>query len=591
ELRRFLQAQLPAYLVPAALLALPALPLTASGKLDRRALPPPVWATGQLVLPASATEDALLAIWESVLGRNGISTTDNFFDIGGNSLKAVRILARVQEQLGRQLGLAVFFQHPSVQVFASVIDQTPAAPVSTIAPVAPAPRYAVSRAQKRLWIMDQLEVERAAYNIIGAYELPAHLDAAALAEAVRRLVARHEILRTYFIEEDGQPYQHLAPADQSPVALALTPVADAADFDAAVRRALQAEEQHEFNLDQLPLLRLRLLSASGRHVLLLNLHHIVGDGWSVQQLLQELAAHYAAASQQGPTLPALPMQYKDYAAWHNQLLTGEAAQRAEHYWLAKLDAAPERPELPLDFARTLVRSYASATLPFELEPALATGLRALCQAGDASLFMGLQALVKAWLTLYLPGDLTVGTTTAGRELPELAAQIGCYVNVLALHTSRASVTDFTGLLAAVRQDTLAAFEHQHYPFDLLVEKLQLRRDLSRNLLFDVMLTYLDGFELADEDDGATGLRFDDWQHNGPERFNKYDLTLAFQSLPSGAIAVELTYSTDLFRASSAAGFGDDLLALARRVVQEPRQALRPAAAPQPLAVSLADDFA
>jgi hypothetical protein len=587
-LRHFLQAQLPAYLVPAALLALPALPLTASGKLDRRALPPPTWNTAQLTFPATATEAALLAIWEDVLGRSSISTTSNFFDIGGNSLRAVRILARVQEQLSRQLGLAVFFQHPSVQSFASVIDQTPAALVSTIAPVAPAPRYAVSRAQKRLWIMDQLEVERAAYNITGAYELPARLDAAALAEAVRRLVARHEILRTCFIEEDGQPYQHIAPADQSLVELALTPVADAADFDAAVGQALQAEEQYEFNLSLLPLLRLRLLSTSGRHVLLLNLHHSVGDGWSVQQLLQELAAHYAAASHQGPALPALPIQYKDYAAWHNQLLAGAAAQRAEQYWLAKLEVASERPELPLDFSRAPVRSYASATLPFELEPTLADGLRALCQARDASLFMGLQALVKAWLTLYLPGDLTVGTTTAGRELPELTAQIGCYVNVLVLPTSRASVTDFAGLLAAVRQDTLAAFEHQHYPFDLLVEKLRLRRDLSRNLLFDVMLTYFDGFEV---EDAATDLRFDDWRRDAQERFNKYDLTLTFQSLPSGAIATELTYSTDLFLAGSAASFRDDLLALAQRVIQEPGQALRPAAAPRPLAVSLEDDFA
>jgi len=592
-LKLFLKERLPAYMVPTLFVELAAVPLNRNGKLDRAALPnvTPLLAQASAARPAATpTESRLLAIWEAVLGRPGIGTTDNFFEIGGNSLKAVRILSRIQTELGRKVGLATFFQNPAVQPLAAVVDQLPAALEAGIPRVAEAARYEVSRAQKRLWIMDQLDAERAAYNIAGAYVLDGAPDVTLLEEAIRRLLARHEILRTAFVEDGGQPYQHVSTPAQIPFALPVERVPPAQDFDAAVQRALNAEESHVFALDQLPLIRFRLLTNGPRQVLVLNLHHIIGDGWSLQLLLSEVEAHYRTLQGRAAALEPLPLQYKDFAAWHNGLLTTPEFARHEQYWRRQLANQPAPPELPLDRPRAAVRGYACAVLPFELGVEQADILRTLCQEHDASLFMGLQAVVKAWLSQHLrTTDVTVGTTTAGRDQPELAGQIGCYVNVLALRTRVDEAGSFRDLLTAVRQDTLGAFEHQAYPFDLLIEKLNVRRDLRRNLLFDVMLTFLDGFE-TDADD-PTGLTLRDWRQDGQESFNKYDLTLAFQSRPSGAIAGELIYNTDLFFAASARALRDSLLALATQAPQHPDQplALLQAAA-QPEAVSLEDDF-
>ncbi|WP_400193667.1 amino acid adenylation domain-containing protein [Hymenobacter sp. B81] len=592
-LKAYLQEQLPAYMVPALLLPLPALPLNRNGKLDKQALPDIQPLLSQAAAgrqqPTTATEAQLLAIWESVLGRGGLGTTDNFFEVGGNSLKAVRILARIQTELHRNLGLAAFFQGPTVQQLAAAIDQQPAAPLAGIAPAAPAARYEVSRAQKRLWIMDQLEAERAAYNICGAYVPAEELTAPLLSEALRRLLARHEILRTCFVEDGGQPYQHISPAEGLALPLTVTELSADEDFAEAVQLALDQEQTHEFALDQLPLLRLCLIAAPGQQALVLNLHHIIGDGWSLQLLLDELAAHYRAAQGRADALPALPIQYKDYAAWHNEQLASPAFEAHRQYWVQKLGAPDARPELPLDRPRAALRSYACEVLLFELSAPQAEALRRLCRAHDASLFTGLQALVKAWLNQYLRnGDVTVGTTTAGRDQPELAGQIGCYVNVLALRTRFAAGASFRELLTTVREDTLEAFEHQAYPFDLLIEKLNVRRDLSRNLLFDVMLTYLDGFE---GDDPADGLGWRDWRPDGQESTNKYDLTLAFQSRPGGGIAGELTYATDLLLPATAAALQTALLDLLDQVLEQPDQPLNqlPTAALSE-AVSLEDDF-
>ncbi|SET96720.1 non-ribosomal peptide synthetase [Hymenobacter actinosclerus] len=599
SLRKFLQNQLPAYMVPSLLVPLATVPLHPNGKLNRYALPEigPLLAQQSAAnsQPDTPTEAALLAIWADVLGRESISVEDDFFSIGGNSLKAVRVLASVQQQFDRKIGLAIFFQHPSVRTLACVIESRSAERPTTIPTVTPAPRYDVSRAQRRIWVMDQLETDRAAYNITGTYALPSDLDAVTLAQAVRRLADRHEILRTTFVAEDGQPYQHVLPGPQPALALVIRTVATA-DFEATVARAAQAEQQHVFDLEALPLLRLHLLTdAASRHVLIVNLHHIIGDGWSLLLLLSELSAHYHAIRTAELPLPELPMQYKDYAAWHNQQLQEAPSRHSEQYWLDQLSGLDARPDLPLDHDRAAVRSYASAVLPFELNAPLADALRSLCEQQGASLFMGLQAVVKVWLARLLPTEMvTVGTTAAGREQPGLAKQLGCYVNVLPLRTQLYGLNSFDEVLAAVRKTTLAAFEHQSYPFDLLVEKLGLRRDLSRNLLFDVMLNFLDGLDLADDEAPGT-LRFADWQSDAQDATNKYDLTLCFQSLPNGAIAGELIYNTSLFLPSRAAGFRDQLLALSAELLADPTAPLRlqPVARPTlaPISVSLEDDFA
>lgn len=571
DLRGWLKELLPNYMIPALFVPLQQVPLNKNGKLDRNALPDinAILSKQQSgkAAPQDETETQLLAIWQEILGRKDIGTQDNFFEAGGNSLAATRITAKIQSAMQVNIGLAAFFRNPEINALAKLIRQTEQTTLTRI-PYAPAAAcYEMSRAQRRLWLANSLAEEKTAFNISGAFEISGDLDADVLEQAIGDTFVRHEILRTVFIEKEGIPYQQIL---ETAACVFRLPVqqSTAQEWERQLQLALLAEEQHVFSLDQWPLARFQLVSGGRRHGLLLNLHHIIGDGWSMQILLEEILQRYEALiSGATASLPALRIQYKDYAAWHNAQWQSQSPGRDETYWLSKLGGLTERPELPLDKIRARQRLYESSELHMELSADTVAQLKAWSAEQEVSLFMILQTLVKLLLWQYQDtDDVVIGTTVAGRNHPDLEQQLGFYVNVLVLATRLSAAEDFNSLLQKVKAGTLEAFEHQQYPFDLLVERIKSKRDLSRNPLFDVMLSYNDGFEGTDAP--VSALQIKELESGRGSALNKYDLTFSFEHNNTGGMILSLIYNTSLFYESTIAGMKDSMDTLIKAVLQD-----------------------
>ncbi|WP_143305921.1 non-ribosomal peptide synthetase [Chitinophaga vietnamensis] len=590
-LKAALKATLPDYMIPALFVQLEQAPLNKNGKLDRNALPDITALLQEEKVeetPATATEAQLLALWQAVLGRKGIGMQDNFFEAGGSSLLAYRIIAQLAEATGKKIGLAAFFKNPDIRSLAQWLDGMEAAASGPIPLVPAAPLYEASRAQQRLWIMDKLETEKNAFNITGAFRIDGPLDIHALEMAINQVIARHEILRTVFVEQEGQPYQRILPeaAIQLPVSIASA----GTDINRLGAALLREEEQHIFRLDEWPLLRFRLATREEEHVLLVNMHHIISDGWSLQLFYTEtLQCYHQLVNGIPAALPPLRIQYKDFAAWQYRQLQ-QAAHQDERYWLQQLQRDSVYPDLPLDKERTRVRNYSSHTLRFTLEEATLAAFRRIAAAQDASLFMVCQSLVVALLQHYQQtNDITVGATATGREHPDLQHQMGFYVNVLALRTRLYEDDTFLSLLEKVKATTLAAYDHQFYPFDLLIEKLKQKRDLGRNPLFDVMIAFNDGFE-AKAPEGASTPVFSELPLENREGTNKYDITFFFESGEAEGLHVALVYNKALFHEHTMETMLQRFAALAAAAAADPGKALLAGKPARQEIISIEDDF-
>ncbi|MCC7258912.1 MAG: amino acid adenylation domain-containing protein, partial [Gammaproteobacteria bacterium] len=559
-LRERLRAQLPEYLVPAIVVPLAALPLTPRGTLDRRALPAPDWgvartgvdgpsvATG--VAPAGAAgagqapardgvEAVLCELWAEMLGRTApVGRDADFFALGGHSLLATRLLARVRDVFGAELALRTLFEGPTPAALAQALPATrtalPAIPRRPAGADAP-----LTDGQRRLWFLEQLAPGTAAYHLHLAFALQGPLDATALARALQELVARHESLRTTFVAGDGEPRQVIAP--RSDVTLA---VLDRAGVDdAPLRTELTALVEQPFDLERGPLLRATLLRrAPDRHVLLLVVHHLVVDGWSLAVLLGELAAAYDACRQGGPpALPALTLQYADHAAWQQRPAGREAIARQLAWWQAQLGDAPRRMRLPHDRPRAPVQRHRGARLACAVPADVAAGLHRLARECDATLYMVLLAGFVALLARYGGDeDLVIGTPVAGRGRTELEGLVGFFVNTLALRVEAGGDPPFRELVARVRRAALDAFAHAEVPFEKLVEVLAPPRDPGSTPLFQVM------FNLHNEPSQAFALAGLEVERLALVRHvAKFDLTVAVVE-HSGGLAVSFEYDTDLF---------------------------------------------
>jgi amino acid adenylation domain-containing protein len=549
ELRAWLQGKLPAYMVPAAFVVLDALPLLPNGKVDRRALPAPDWTQREsapaAAAPRNPTEELLVRLWAERLGLEPaqIKVDDNFFDLGGHSLLATLLISRIREDLRVDLPLHSFFDAPTPAGLARVIlalregPETP--PIQTVPRTGPLP---LSFAQERLWFLDQLEPGSDLYNIAAAERLLGRLDAPALRASLDEIVRRHEPLRTTFAVEGGGPVQRIGPP--RPEAL---PAVDLSGLAAGTRRReaerLAAEEgRRGFDLERGPLLRTTLLRLAGDdHLLLLTLHHIVADGWSMGVFVRELSSLYAALTADRPaSLPELPVQYADVAVWQRRRLGGEALAAQLAYWQRQLAGAAVL-ELPSDRPPTAMRGWRGASLPFTLSAGLKAALAAFAHRERATLFMALLAGFQALLSRYAAqADVAVGTAIANRDRAELEGLIGFFVNTLVLRTDLAGDPDRRELMRRVREVALDAYAHQDLPFEKLVEELAPARDLSRPPLFRVMLVLqseplpapsLPGIE-------ATPLPL-------ASRTAKFDLTLSLAP-EGGGLGGWLEYATELF---------------------------------------------
>ncbi|HEX6372563.1 MAG TPA: amino acid adenylation domain-containing protein [Longimicrobium sp.] len=495
-LRRWLRERLPGFLVPSALVLLPALPLSAHGKIDRRALPAPAELDPPLpgfAEPRGDTEREVAQAWREVLGISRVGADADFWELGGHSLLAMQVLSRIRQRLGVELPVRALFDAPTVTALAAAVDAAAGEAVHMPhPPLRPSRRSGpqpLSFAQQRLWFLHQMEPESPFYNLPFAVRMEGALDVDALRRALAEVVRRHEVLRTTFRADASGSWQVIHPAPET-FDLA---VADLRAFPGEWARGeelrLMADEaEHPFDLRRGLMLRALLIRAGeAEHTLVLNLHHVAGDGWSIDLLFREISALYAAFRAGEPSpLADLPLQYADYAEWQRQWMNGGALDEQLAYWRGRLAGAPAVLELPTDRPRPAVQSYRGERHAFEVRPALAARLRALARETDSTLFMVLLAAFDL-LIHRLSGrdDVVVGSPIAGRMRGEVEGMIGFFVNTMALRTDLSGDPTFRALIARVRETTLQAYAHQDLPFERVVEAIQPDRTLSHNPLFQV----------------------------------------------------------------------------------------------------------
>jgi amino acid adenylation domain-containing protein len=497
DLRGFLQRRLPDYMLPSAFVLLDALPRTPNGKLDRAALPPPDVARpltdDSFVAPRSPTEALLAQIWADLLRLDRVGVDDNFFALGGHSLLATQLIARLRETFQIELAVHRLFAAPTLGALAEQIadEQRTQRGLSTL-PLTPAVRdgaMPLSFAQQRLWFVDRLAPGNPFYNLPAAVRLTGLLNLAVFRQSLRALVRRHETLRTTFATIAGQPVQLIAAADAVHMPLRLIDLSGLpSERERLARELARTEMLRPFDLARGPLLRTTLMRLDQQeHVLLLTLHHIIADGWSMAVLVHEIATTYAAGtSGTHAALPALPIQYADFASWQRAWLQGEVLDAQLAYWKDQLAGSPNVLDLPTDRPRPAVQSYRGAAYTFELDHTLLAALNALSRRAGTTLFMTLLAAFDVLMYRYSgQTDLVVGSPIAGRTQPATEALIGCFVNTLVLRSDLAGDPSFHELLGRVRALCLDAYTHQDLPFERLVEELQPARELSRHPLFQV----------------------------------------------------------------------------------------------------------
>ncbi|MET0395249.1 MAG: non-ribosomal peptide synthase/polyketide synthase, partial [Longimicrobiaceae bacterium] len=576
ELRGWLRGRLPEYMVPPVFVAVEALPLTPSGKVDRLALPAPERAeSAAAVAPRTPTEEVLAGIWAEVLGVDGIGAGDDFFALGGHSLLATRVMARVREAFGVEVPLRSLFELPTVGALAERIEALRSAGAAVAPPIRRVSREApralpLSFAQQRLWVVDRLEPNSPAYNLPYALRLRGELDTAALRASLDGLVRRHETLRTTFADHDGSPVQVVHPP--APVELAELDLRDRgeAEREAEARRLAAAEALLPFDLARGPLLRCTLLRLADRdHVLCFTLHHIVSDGWSRDVLVREVSVLYAAAVRGvAPRLPELAVQYADYAVWQREWLRGETLEEQIGYWRERLAGIPPLLEIPVDRPRAPGQSPRAAGHAFRLPSGTAAGLRELSRREGTTLFMTLLAAWQALLSRYSgQEEVVVGSPIAGRTRREVEGLIGFFVNMLPLRGDLAGAPTWRELLGRVRGEALGAYEHQDLPFDRLVEELSVERSLTHSPVFQAT------FALNRPGGGDERLLLDVLAmepFGGGDGAARFDLDLVFTDA-GDALSGGVVYRAALFEPGTIARMAGHLETLLEALAADPRQ--------------------
>ena len=547
-LRAHLRGSVPEHMVPAAFVSLARLPLTPNGKLDRGALPAPDFAAAEdrYAAPRTPAEEVLAGAWAEVLGLERVGVRDNFFELGGHSLLATRLVSRIRQLLGVELPLRALFEGPTVAEAAERVEALRRADLPQLPPILPVGRdrpLPLSFAQERLWFLDRLEPGSALYNVLLATRLAGALDTAALERGLGEIVRRHEALRTTFTDLDGAAAQVIAPFSGFTLTVEDLSGVDGPARDEAARSRAVEEASRPFDLAAGPLFRATLLRLGGEeHVLLLTLHHIVSDGWSLEVLLRELSALYAAFTGGGePPLPDLPVQYADYAVWQREQFGGPALEGELAWWRERLAGAPALLELPTDRPRPPVQSYRGAQETFALAAGLAERLRGLGRGEGATPFMVLLGAFQLLLARYSGSDdVVVGSPVAGRARAETEGLIGFFVNTLVLRTDLSGDPTFRELLRRVRETTLGAFEHQQVPFEKLVAELQPERSLGHAPLFQALFTLQTA---GRAEGGAPGLRMEGFAAE-PDT-TKYALSLHL-AVDAHGVCGALAWATDLF---------------------------------------------
>ena len=589
ELRQFLKAKLPEYMIPNAFVILESLPLTPSGKVDRRVLPAPDLhseITDKHVAPRTPIEEMLAQIWAQVLKVEQVGIYDNFFELGGHSLLATQLVSRIRNIFKVELPLRELFAAATVAELAHLIGQLQQQNFElTSTPILPREKNAelrLSYAQQRLWFLDQLEPNSAIYNISLALRLAGTLNQTVLEQSLHEIIARHEALHTNFVIVDGQPTQIIHTETAWRMSVIDCEGLSTTEQEIASQKLAITQAIQPFDLASEALVRATLIVLSEtEHVLSVCMHHVVSDAWSMGVFVQELAALYNAyfqdqpsgasdtrslLSERGTPLAPLPIQYADFAIWQRQWLQGDVLQRQLIYWQQQLANAPALLVLPTDRPRPAVQTFAGAYQQFALSRELTSGLLQLSQKQGVTLFMTLLAAFDTLLYRYTGSDdILVGSPIANRDRSEIEGLIGFFVNTLVMRTNLAGNPSFSELLNRVREMAMDAYAHQNLPFEMLVEALQPQRDLSHTPLFQVMFA-LQNAPISEVE--LTGLTISSLPAAGAT--SKFDLSLLMQNTAAGLVGV-WEYSTNLFDASTIERMTGHFVTLLEGIVANPQQ--------------------
>ncbi len=555
DIDQFLKLKLPKYMLPAYYVQLDRIPLTSNGKINKKLLPNPKVSQlkdkRELVAPKNETETEILNIWNTIIGIADISITDNFFEIGGHSLSAIQLVSKIHKQFSIKLPLRDVFIHSTLEKLSELIISKKAVRqldvFKDIKPIPSQEYYQLSHSQKRMWIMHELQDDKTIYNIPHALKLCGDINLKAFSKAFDLLIEKHEILRTTFKTVEGEPKQIIEPI--SNFKLDYRELHTLRNSQTIARDIAKEEASRIFDLEAKPPLSVCLLkTGTQEYVLLFTLHHIISDGWSTKVFTHEVLSNYGALCiDPYYSFEPLRIQYKDFAAWQNELLDTSDNNLDRDYWKDRFSEEVSILELPIDTPRTKERSYNGATKTIMFDETLSRKLEVYIQNNDVTLFMVLMATVKVLLYRYTGQKvLIVGAPVAGRYHVDLIDQIGLYVNTLAIKSELNSDLSFTEVVAQIKNNLLEGYQHQVYPFDKLIEDLNFVPEEGRSPLFDVMVSMQNNAKEREAHFEENNLYYKEYESSYSS--SKFDITFGFSEEKEG-INLEIEYSTELFNSS------------------------------------------
>jgi amino acid adenylation domain-containing protein len=573
-LKEYVEKFLPVYMVPDYWISLKEIPLNSNGKVDRKRLPHPqtgLKAETEHIRPGTRTEKQLLLLWKEVLGFDETGITRNFFEAGGHSLKAARLRTLVYRQMNKELTVSEIFASPTIEKQALLIDAKSAIQKTSVVKSGEKEGYPLSSSQRRLWVLSQFDEASAAYNMPGLYVFEGELNIKALNHAFLCLIERHEILRTVFRETiDGNLLQFIKDMPDAGFAVAEHDVRGLPGQKNEVKKLVEAAVSLRFDLANGPLLRAHLYRIEDKKwVFGYVMHHIISDGWSMGILIRELLLFYNTyITGEINTIEPLKLQYKDYAAWQQEQLSNELFKENRDYWIARFSGELPVLNFPDDYMRPAVKTYNGRTITRMLNKKISSGIKQLSRQHDSTLFMGLVTAVNILLHRYTgQQDIIIGSPVAGRAQAEFEDQIGFYVNTIALRTQFNGEESYISLLNQVKELILGGYEHQAYPFDELVNELNLQHDTSRDALFNVMVILQNAEENPVQNIQLGNVKISSYTEV-VQNTSKGDFAFCFTEFDNG-LKAELEYNSDVYDYGTAERMLRHLEQLLNRIIKQP----------------------